>query len=44
MSKRTSNSRALREEIDFGINTNGLPVIVVYPDYSEESDIIKLQR
>lgn len=40
LSKRTSNSRALREEIDFGINTNGLPVIVVYPDYSEKSDII----
>ncbi len=40
LSSITSNSRALREEIDFGINTNGLPVIVVYPDYSEKSDII----
>lgn len=40
LSSITKNSRALREEIDFGINTNGLPVIVVYPDYSEKSDII----
>jgi hypothetical protein len=40
LSSITKNSRALREEIDFGINTNGLPVIVIYPDYSEKSDII----
>jgi hypothetical protein len=40
LSSITKNSRALREEIDFGINTNGLPVIVVYPEYSEKSDII----
>ena len=43
LSRHTSNSRALREEIDFGINTNGLPIIVVYPDYSEKSDIINCQ-
>lgn len=40
LSSITKNSRALREEIDFGINTSELPVIVVYPDYSEKSDII----
>ena len=40
LSSITKNSRALREEINFGIGTNGLPVIVVYPDYSEKSDII----
>lgn len=40
LSSITKSSRALREEIDFGINTNGLPVIVVYPEYSEKSDII----
>jgi len=40
LSSITKNSRALREEIDFGINTNGLPVIVVYPEFSEKSDII----
>jgi len=40
LSSITKNSRAIREEIDHGINSNGLPVIVVYPDYSEKSDII----
>ena len=40
LSSITKNSRALREEIDYGINTNILPVIVVYPEYSEKSDII----
>lgn len=40
LSSITKNSKALREEIDFGINKKGLPVIVVYPDYEEKSDII----
>ena len=40
LSSITKNSRALREEIDYGINTKFLPVIVVYPEYSEKSDII----
>ena len=40
LSSITKSSRALREEIDHGINTNFLPVIVVYPEYSEKSDII----
>ncbi len=40
LSSITKSSRAIREEIEFGINTNGLPVIVVYPEYSEKSDII----
>ena len=39
LSKNTQNSRALREEIDYGINTKGLPVIVIYPDFKEKSDI-----
>ena len=38
-SKNTQNSRALRDEIDYGINTKGLPVIVIYPDFKEKSDI-----
>lgn len=33
------NSQALREEIDYGINTKGLPVIVVYSDFKNKSDI-----
>lgn len=43
LSSITKNSRALREEINFGINTNGLPVIVVYPEYSDKSDIINCE-
>jgi len=40
LSSNTSSSRALREEIDFGINNNGLPVIVIYPECSEKNDIV----
>lgn len=39
LSAITKNSRALREEVDYGINSCGLPVIVIYPEYSEKSDI-----
>ncbi len=39
LSDITKNSKALREEIDYGINNQGLPVIVIYPSYSEKSDI-----
>ena len=40
LSSITRNSRALREEVDYGVNSLELPVIVVYPDFSRESDII----
>ena len=40
LSSITRNSRALREEVDYGINSMELPVIVVYPEFSEKSDII----
>ena len=43
LSSITRNSRALREEVDYGINKLGLPVIVVYPDFSDKSDIINCQ-
>jgi len=43
LSSVTINSRAIREEIDYGINDQGLPVIVVYPAYEEKSDIINCQ-
>lgn len=39
LSSETCNSRALREEIDYGINSLKLPVIVIYPEFSEKSDI-----
>ena len=44
LSSVTQNSRALREEIDYGINTCGLPVIVVYPEFKEKEDIAKDNR
>jgi hypothetical protein len=40
LSSVTKNSRALREEIEYGINTSGLPVIVIYPEFKEKSDIV----
>lgn len=39
LSGNTRNSRALREELDYGINAKGLPVIAVYPDFKEKTDI-----
>lgn len=39
LSENTHYSRALREEIDYGINVLGLPVIVIYPDYKYNSSI-----
>lgn len=39
LSSITENSRALREEINYGINTLGLPVIIIYPDYDKKEDI-----
>jgi hypothetical protein len=44
LSSITKNSRALREEIDFGVNTNKLPVIVIYPEYSEKSDLLDYSK
>ncbi len=43
LSSLTKSSKAIREEIDYGINNQGLPVIVVYPEYGEKSDIINCQ-
>ena len=39
LSSITVESKALTEELEYGMNTLGLPVIVVYPDYSEKTDI-----
>ncbi|PSR27726.1 MAG: hypothetical protein C7B46_19295 [Sulfobacillus benefaciens] len=43
LSSSTKNSRALREEITFGVGELGLPVIVVYPEYDDKSDIVNCQ-
>lgn len=40
LSQRTVNSRALREEIEYGINSLGLPVIVIYPDYESKESLL----
>ena len=40
LSSITRNSRSLREEVEYGITTKELPVIVIYPDYSKKSDIV----
>ena len=41
LSEKTVSSRALREEIDYGINDQGLPVIVVYSDYDSKASLLK---
>ena len=41
LSSNTRASRALVEELDYGINVLGLPVIVVYTDYCLNSTIKK---
>ncbi|WP_209282314.1 TIR domain-containing protein [Flavobacterium sp. XN-5] len=40
LSSLTKSSGAIREEIDYAINSQQLPIIVVYPDFTEKSDII----
>jgi len=40
LSSITANSRALREEIDYGINDQGLPVIVIYPEYDSKESLL----
>lgn len=39
LSSNTRYSRALREEIDYAINTKELPIIVVYPELKTMDDI-----
>jgi len=41
LSSITVNSRALREEIDYGINDQGLPVIVIYPEYDSKQSLLE---
>lgn len=43
LSSITKNSRALREEMNYGINVCGLPVIVIYPDYKYRTDIASIR-
>lgn len=43
LSTNTKNSTALREEINYGINVKKLPVIVIYPDFEEISNISQVK-
>lgn len=40
LSSNTVSSRALREEIDYAINNQGLPVIVIYPEYDTKESLL----
>lgn len=40
LSSNTVSSRALREEIDYGINDQSLPVIVIYPEYGSKESLL----
>ncbi|MBU2848590.1 hypothetical protein HF925_08360 [Acidithiobacillus ferriphilus] len=44
LSKSTLESKALVEEIDYGINNEGLPVIVVYPDFDSKASLLNGDR
>jgi hypothetical protein len=39
LSSDTKNSRALREEVDYGVNILGLPLLIVYPEKKSTSEI-----
>lgn len=40
LSSTTEDSRALHEELDYGINILGLPVIVVYPGFGASDSLV----
>ncbi|MFS4429665.1 TIR domain-containing protein [Chryseobacterium sp. S90] len=44
LSNNTINSRALREEIDYGINNLELPIIVIYPDFKNKEDVLNYSK
>lgn len=40
LSSNTVSSRALKEEIEYGINDQGLPIIVIYPEYESVDSLV----
>ena len=44
LSSSTRNSKALKEEIDYGVNILGLPVIVIYPEYIDKKLLLTESR
>lgn len=41
LSSNTKNSTALQEEIEYGINDLGLPIIVIYPEYDTKESLLR---
>lgn len=39
ISSLTKNSRALREEVDYGVNSLGLPLVIAYPEMKTTAEI-----
>ncbi len=44
LSQSTKNSQALREEINYGVNSQGLPIIVIYPEFSTKSSLLNFNN
>ena len=44
LSSNTANSTALREEIDYAINTLTLPIIVIYPELKSKADLLTVDH
>jgi hypothetical protein len=44
LSDFTYNSKALREEVDYAINTLNLPIIVIYPDLKSNEDLLTVDN
>lgn len=44
LSTNTANSKALKEEIEYGINELKLPIIVVYPEFSTKEELLTSDR
>lgn len=44
LSNSTSNSRALREEIEYGINELHLPIIIIYPELKNKEDLLTADK
>ena len=40
LSSNTVSSRALQEEIDYAINDQGIPLIVVYPEFNTKESLL----
>lgn len=40
LSSKTIESRAVKEELEYGVGNQGLPVIVIYPEYSEKENLV----